>query len=364
MARKTVGYVELEWICPNCNGKNPGSAKTCQACGAPQPANVQFQQAQKQEALADEQKIAQAKKGADIHCPYCGTRNPVDAQTCSQCGGDLKEGVKHTSGTVVGAFAAGGGPVKQIPCPSCATPNPGTNKTCSACGALLHQPRAGQTPPLTATPAMGGQKPSAIRPWMAIPAIAALMVCCVLLGIIFLRRTTTSGVVQEVSWERQIAIEALRDVTIQDWKADLPQGAKVISCAEKHRYDQDSPAPNAREVCGTPYNVDKGNGYAETVQDCHYEVYEDYCKYTAREWQAVDQVEAQGKDMQPRWPQVQIGSGEREGKRAATYMVWFQTDDGIKEFNTDDEQLFSTLEPGTRWSLEIDAFGNIVNIQP
>ncbi len=109
MTQKIVGYVELEWVCPNCGGKNAGALKTCSQCGAPQPANVQFQQAEKQEALADAQKIEQAKKGADIHCPYCGTRNPADVQVCVQCGGDLKDGAKHVSGTVVGAFVTQNG---------------------------------------------------------------------------------------------------------------------------------------------------------------------------------------------------------------------------------------------------------------
>jgi hypothetical protein len=364
MARKTVGYVELEWTCPNCGGKNPGAAKACQACGAPQPAEVQFQQAQKQELLTDEQKISQAKKGADIHCPYCGTRNPADAQVCAQCGGDLKEGAKHTSGTVIGAFANQTGPVKQVPCPSCATLNPATNKTCTACGAVLAQPGAESKPQATATPAAGRPKGTPIRPWMLVSGLVALLACCVVIGFIFLRTSSATGVVQEVRWERTIAIEALRDVTRQDWKSDLPKDAKNVSCTSKHRSDQDSPAPNAKEVCGTPYNVDKGNGFAETVQDCHYEVYEDYCKYTAQEWQAVDRAEAQGSDEQPYWPEAKIKSGQREGQRAATYTVLFQTDEGVKEFNTDDEQLFAQLQPGTRWSLKINSFGNIVAVQP
>jgi predicted nucleic acid-binding Zn ribbon protein len=364
MARKTVGYVELEWTCPNCGGKNVGSAKNCATCGAPQPDKVQFQQGQNQQALTDTKKIAQAQKGADIHCPYCGTRNPADAQVCLQCGGDLKEGLKRVEGTVVGAFAPGNGPVKEIPCPSCATSNPETNKTCSACGALLNQPPAGQMPSIAATPATGSQKASFFRPWMALPLAAILLGCCVIIGFIFLRTSTTKGVVESVNWERVISIQELRAVTLQAWKSDLPQGADVLSCQEKYRYDQDSPAPGAKEVCGTPYNVDKGNGYAETVQDCHYEIYEDYCKYSAQEWQGVDQKVAQGKDLQPYWPDLVVGASQREGQRTATYTVIFQTDDGLKEFVTEDEQVFAMLEPGTRWTLEIDAFGKIVNVQP
>lgn len=36
MARKSKGFVELEWSCPNCETRNRGSEKTCANCGAPQ----------------------------------------------------------------------------------------------------------------------------------------------------------------------------------------------------------------------------------------------------------------------------------------------------------------------------------------
>ena len=49
MARKDLGFVELEWTCPNCKTRNPGLTKTCQSCGSPQPADVEFQ------SKADEQ---------------------------------------------------------------------------------------------------------------------------------------------------------------------------------------------------------------------------------------------------------------------------------------------------------------------
>ncbi len=92
MARKTIGYSELEWICPNCNMRNSGIQKNCQSCGSPQPEDVRFVPALKQEILQDEEKISAARAGADIHCGFCGTRNPATAKTCSQCGADLTAG--------------------------------------------------------------------------------------------------------------------------------------------------------------------------------------------------------------------------------------------------------------------------------
>src|SRR6266508_16886 len=135
-SKRTVGYIQLEWTCPNCNSRNPGDMKTCQNCGAPQPENVQFEQPVEQKMVTDENAIKAAQAGADIHCPFCGTRNPATAKVCSQCGADLKEGRARQSGRVMV-------PVQSIPktvtCKNCNTENPSTNKVCSKCGAPLPQ---------------------------------------------------------------------------------------------------------------------------------------------------------------------------------------------------------------------------------
>src|SRR5512134_2733500 len=96
--RRTVGYVENVWTCPNCGGENKGSLKTCDACGAPQPENVQFHLPSEQKLVKDEAALKAAQAGADIHCGFCGARNPANAETCSQCGADLREGKKRESG--------------------------------------------------------------------------------------------------------------------------------------------------------------------------------------------------------------------------------------------------------------------------
>ena len=359
MAKKTVGYVELEWSCPNCGSKNPGMTKACATCGAPQPTNVQFEMGEKRDLIKDSPKVQAAAKGADIHCPYCGTRNPADALVCSQCGGDLKEGQKRESGKVITPVAAQAGVEKQ--CPSCGTPNPAGNSKCTACGALLASPIQGQVPvQQTAKTAAGS---GFFRPWMALPLVAILLVCCVAIGFIFFRTEKTTGVVQDVSWSRIISIEELREVTREAWRDQVPDNAKVLSCSEEYRTRQDNPAPNSKEVCATEY-VDKGNGVAEVVETCYYEVYDDFCKYNAKEWQAVDQVSAQGADLQPYWPQISIDSGQREGQRQETYTVDFETNAGMKEYQTDDAALFTQFQPGTEWTLTINTFGQVVEVSP
>lgn len=328
MAKKSLGYMELEWTCPNCDTKNPGMQKTCISCGSPQPENVQFGLGEQQELIKDTSKVAQVQKGADFHCPYCGTRNPVDATSCSQCGGDLTGGAQRVSGRVI----AGAPNTPQAGVP------------------------VGINSPQTA-------KPSKFRPWMLLPVAACVIGACILFGFLVFRTEKSTGIVQNVNWEHVVFIQELRNVTREDWEDQVPSNADVISCDLKYRTRQDSPAANATEVCSTQL-VDQGNGAAEVVEDCYYEVYENSCSYTAQEWQQVDQALAQGNDLNPYWPDANLALGQREGDHKATYTVQFQTDKGLKEYTTDNEDLFRQFQPGSTWTLEINTLGAVVSVQP
>ena len=94
MARKSLGFIPLIWTCAYCETQNPGPIQTCTGCGAPQPPDVKFTRVDQEtfDFIKDEALIRMAKAGPDIHCPYCGTRNPSSATLCSNCGGDLSMG--------------------------------------------------------------------------------------------------------------------------------------------------------------------------------------------------------------------------------------------------------------------------------
>ncbi len=117
MAQKTEGYIDLEWTCPNCQSNNPGPQKTCQSCGSPQPTDVKFHLPGEAKLKTDEATAEMAAAGSDIHCPYCGARNPGNAAVCAQCGGDLAGGTRRQAGQVVGAFSSTPGP--QVTCSNC-----------------------------------------------------------------------------------------------------------------------------------------------------------------------------------------------------------------------------------------------------
>ena len=247
MARKELGHIELQWTCPNCNGINPGPEKTCGNCGAPQPEDVEFEQADRQELITDEEKITKAEAGADIHCPYCGTRNPAGTEVCSNCGGDLVEGVKRESGRVVGAYKSG--PAVMIACPNCGEQNPDTEKTCAFCGGSLAQEKTVQ-PQTSAAP----QSTSKARMWIIIGVVAALVIACGAYLFFANRTQATTGRVENLSCERSVTVEALVPVDYKGWQDEIPAEARcrhvVFVCCHCGRR-------RIRSIYG---HRDKGNG--------------------------------------------------------------------------------------------------------
>jgi hypothetical protein len=358
MARKKIGHVELQWTCPNCNGVNPGPEKHCGNCGAPQPDNVKFEQAERQELITDEEKIAQAEAGADIHCPYCGSRNSAGAEICHKCGGDLVAGIKRESGQVIGAYKTG--PVSMIPCPHCGEENPDTEKTCAHCGGSLVE-KAGRGEQVFAPPA----KPqSRARTWIIVGVVAVLVLACVAYLFFANRTNPTTGVVDNVGWERSVPIEALVPVDHKGWEDEIPVGGVIESCSQEVRSVQSEPASNSVEVCGTPYTVDSGSGFAEVVQDCEYEVYASFCKYTLEEWSVVDVMVLTGSDFTPVWPEPALQESQRVGEEwEESYTIVFISEDETYAYSTDDLNLFQEATIGSEWTLNINTFGNLVSIE-
>jgi hypothetical protein len=342
MPQEVIGYTNTVWTCPACGTKNPGPRKTCSGCGAAQPDNVQFEKAAEEKLITDAAEVAQAKKGADIHCPYCGTRNPADATKCSQCAGDLTGGEKRAAGKVLGLFSST--PAKPINCPSCGTPNPPDAAHCSSCGAPLGQyATPGPVPPPAKT--RGSKK------WLFLAG--AVVLIGIIIMVISCWPRNVAGEVNSVAWQRSIPIEEIQPVKHDGWEDDVPSEAANVSCKMKERNVQDSPAPNATKECGEPYSKDLGNGRAEVVQDCSYHVYDDYCTYTLKEWTEVDEARAQGTDYKPYWPSLNLKSGQREGKRLETYSVVFKNENKEYTFTTSDVNVYSKFTLNSRWQLKV-----------
>lgn len=361
MSQETLGYVKLEWTCPKCGGRNPGTEKTCLSCGALQPQDVQFEQTEGAQAAQDEALKKVAEAGPDIHCAFCGARNPANADVCSQCGADLKEGTRRQAGKVVGAYKTG--PAKQVACPSCGAMNPETTLRCVQCGApLARQPQA----PAAPAPAQPISRPN----WVTY-AILALAALCILAGAIFLfsrlaAREEFVGVVDDIAWQTSVAILQLGPVQRQDWQDQIPQQAEIGQCRDEVRSVQDSEPVGEKynKVCGTPYTLDTGSGVGRVVQDCQYEVLAPYCQYTVQEWRVVDQAVESGNNLSPVFAQPQLASNQRLGEESISYRVVFQTDQGPYEYPVASLEEFQQFQLGSRWVLTLNGFNQIVGLEP
>jgi hypothetical protein len=127
---------------------------------------------------------------------------------------------------------------------------------------------------------------------------------------------------------------------------------------------ESEPRPNSEEVCGTPYSVDTGSGYAEVVQDCEYHVYEDYCSYSVIEWSEIDTVSLTGSELSAEWPDPVLSKEQRLGEGSETYTVYFNTNDRDYTYSISDYESFQQFQIGTKWNLEVNTFGGVVSVAP
>ncbi len=99
------------------------------------------------------------------------------------------------------------------------------------------------------------------------------------------------------------------------------------------------------------------------VQYCVYEVYDDYCEYTAWDWVVVNTITESGDDLSPYWPDFTLVDDQREGQREETYTIFFADGGDTYSYSTSNVALFAQAEPGTEWVLEVSPLG-VRSIEP
>lgn len=355
--RRTVGYIQNEWTCPNCGTRNKGGTKTCENCGAPQPENVQFELPSEQKFVTDENQIKAAAAGADIHCPFCGTRNPATAKTCSQCGGDLVEGKAREAGRIMQAPPP---QPKVVKCANCGVENPGSNSVCSNCGSPLPKVVPVQAAVANVAPSrpVAGMNAGTAKPkktnWVLIGGILGfLALCCVVIGVLFLLPTkSVQATVTDVHWETSVPVQEIHAVDYNNERGSPPSGAYDVSCRDE-----------SHDVCEQK-TIDKGNGYSEVVEECHTET-EQYCSYTVDEWTTIQTYTLDGNDLQPVYEDPNVSSGQRLGDESEELTVVFSTESGEqKTYSPDAVSEFQQFQIGSTWTLKMNALGGITGVNP
>ena len=296
-----------------------------------------------------------AGAGADIHCGFCGTRNPATATVCAQCGGDLKEGKARQAGREMQREAA----LVDVTCANCGEVNPSTRRMCSKCGAPLPRaesaaarreaPSAAKTPG-TAAPA----SPSAAKrkfPWIAVGGVVAcLAVVCIGMIMLFSPSKSVTANVDSVYWQTSVPVQEMQAVNYSNETGSPPSDAYNVSCRTE-----------TTQVCEDK-TIDKGNGYAEVVTECRDDS-TDYCSYTLDEWNTIQTYTLDGSDFSPMYSQPNISSGQRLGDQALVLEVHFTGNGETYIYNPDGVDEFQLYALGSAWTLKLNALGGVVSVE-
>jgi hypothetical protein len=149
----------------------------------------------------------------------------------------------------------------------------------------------------------------------------------------------------------------------QAWADEVPADAEAYSCQDTVRYTSAEPVPSSVEVCGEPYTVDTGTGFGEVYQDCEYQVHDQMCSYSTLQWIPVNTLVESGTGFNPVWPALALAPDRQAGDRSERYQCVFGVEGGAYALNFSAQE-YSSCRPGSRWTVEINGLGSIVNAEP
>lgn len=359
MAQKSLGYVQLVWTCPNCLTKNPGNFRFCKNCGASMPENVKFEQPIKEELISDQALIDEAKKGPDVFCGYCGSRNPSTAGSCSTCGADLNEGTKRSAGTAYHTSSVAQS--STIQCSVCGAENDIGNLTCTSCGSSLQTTakiESDASSAQTTPPKAGTGKGCMIA--------IVLLILAAIIGFFLMtsKKNSQSVVVSNTTWQTSLQVLGLIDKQASAWHDSIPGSSRIINCSERVRERSDTYVSGSEEVCEEPYYVDKGNGFSEKVQDCYYEVYDDYCTYAYQDWDVISVLSDQGNDINPLIPKTSLTEDQKLGDQSVSFSISFTDSSGkIYTYVPSSLEEYQQFAVNDHYTIELNGFGSIVNME-
>lgn len=323
------------------------------------PENVKFEQPIKEEIISDQALIDEAKEGPDVFCGYCGSRNPAAAGSCSTCGADLNEGTKRSAGATYHTSDVVHS--NTIRCNVCGVENDISNLTCASCGSPL------QTT-LKIEPDTPAQQPTPPKAGMGKGCMIAivLFVLAAIIGFFLMtsKKEARSVVVSNTAWQTSIQVLGLIDKQASTWRDSIPGNSRIINCSERVRERSDTYVSGSEEVCEEPYYVDKGNGFSEKVQDCYYEIYDDYCTYAYQDWDVISVLSDQGNDVNPLIPKTSLTENQKLGDQFVSYSISFADSTGkIYTYVPSSLEEYQQFDINDRYTIELNGFGSIVKME-
>ena len=246
------------------------------------------------------------------------------------------------------ATPGGGAPVAdegrpEWRCRFCGTTSGAASNRCRSCGAAREAAAsevAETTEPAGAVSAAAGPaRTGRGRTLAAVALVAALLGAAT--AYLTSRRGAETVTVVGFEWERTVEVQDHETVREESWQDEVPEGARII--ARRRQLDH-----TERQPVGTR------NGqpvYRERP------VYRQRVAYDVERWSVARTLKAAGKDRSPRWPDIRLNLGEREGKRTESYVVVLQGR-GVYRMRVPREQ-WLTMREGQMGSAVVDAGGAV-----
>jgi hypothetical protein len=323
---------EGKWDCSYCGTTNLGRGMNCSACGRRRDPSVQFYLDDDAPEVQDQQSLARARSGADWTCSFCGTDNAATDEICRQCHASKGDSEARATRTIPLDTPTRGGPGGQSPGgdPKPPEPNPARRK------------------PLP----------------MILAAIAVVAVLSIA-GILIIGGKEETLAVDELRWERSIDVETQQLNRYERPENEVPAGARILSSRTVQDGTERVQVGSERVKTGTR---DLGNGFFEDVYEDRpvYEerpVYVTMVEYEILEWETVRTARAEGDaGRQPFWPEVDLGSGEREGQRREKATLFLSSDEERYEYEIPVEDI-GAYPVGSRWLGRIGPLGGVRSLE-